>query len=194
MESIEGVILAAGLSRRAGTCKMLLDIEGKTLIERCILGMYGVCSRIIVVVGHYYRDIAGVISRYNKVTMVYNPDYLDGMFSSVRIGFKNVSGDRFFFIPGDYPYIKERIYREMLKKDGGIIIPVHKGRKGHPILVRTSIAKEMLSSIKYRTLREFIEDKGYTAVDVNDTGILSDIDTMADYNLTKKHYLPKELL
>ena len=46
---LEGIVLAAGLSSRVGINKLLLDIDGKTVIEQCILGMYDVCSRIIVI-------------------------------------------------------------------------------------------------------------------------------------------------
>lgn len=51
MSSIEGVVLATGLSSRAGTNKMLLDMGGMAVIERCILPMYNICSKVIVVSG-----------------------------------------------------------------------------------------------------------------------------------------------
>ena len=181
MERIEGVVLAAGLSRRTGTCKMLLDMGGTTLIERCIRGMYDVCSSIIVVGGHNFENIARIIAKYQKVRMVYNPNYLEGMFSSVKEGFRHVSGDRFFFTPGDYPLVRSQTYRDMLRVEGDIVIPVFCNKKGHPILIKTQLAKELINSTKYFTLREFINDKGYTTIEVQDEGILIDIDTMGDY-------------
>ena len=48
---IEGVILAAGSSSRAGTFKPALRIGGRSMIVRCIEGMGEVCGRIIVVRG-----------------------------------------------------------------------------------------------------------------------------------------------
>lgn len=187
MEVIEGVVLAAGLSKRTGTCKMLLDLGGITLIERCIRGMFNICSKVIVVGGHNFENIARVIAKYQKVRMVYNPSYREGMFSSVKEGFKHVSGDRFFFTPGDYPLVMDETHREMLRVEGDIVIPLFNGKKGHPILIRTHLAEELLAEGRYSTLREFIKDKGYTPIEVEDSGILVDIDTMEDYNRVMKY-------
>ena len=48
---VEGVILAAGLSRRSGRFKMTLPLGERTVIEHCVAGMAGAVSRIVVVVG-----------------------------------------------------------------------------------------------------------------------------------------------
>lgn len=181
MEIIEGVILGAGLSKRAGTCKMLLDIGGITLIESCIRSMYDTCSKILVVGGHNFENIARVVAKYDKIKLVYNSNYMEGMFSSVKEGFRHVSGDRFFFTPGDYPLVKSETYREMLRGGGDIVIPIFCGKKGHPILIKTRLTEELIHSTKYSTLREFIRDKGHTPLEVQDKGILMDIDTMEDY-------------
>jgi molybdenum cofactor cytidylyltransferase len=108
---------------------MLLDLGGITLIERCIRGMFNICSKVIVVGGHNFENIARVIAKYQKVRMVYNPSYREGMFSSVKEGFKHVSGDRFFFTPGDYPLVMDETYREMLRVEGDIVIPLFNGKK-----------------------------------------------------------------
>ncbi|MBW4828102.1 MAG: nucleotidyltransferase family protein [Clostridiaceae bacterium] len=179
--NIEGIILAGGLSTRARTNKLLLNIGGKTLIERCILGMYDVCSKIIVVGGHRVEEISDILSLYNKVELIYNNNYLDGMFSSVIKGISNISGEKFFLIPGDYPAIKKRTYEEMLKLDEDIIIPVYNGRRGHPLLMKSYLIDELLENPCYNTLRDFIDEKGFNSVSVNDPGILMDIDTIEDY-------------
>ncbi|HZJ58459.1 MAG TPA: nucleotidyltransferase family protein [Clostridia bacterium] len=186
MELIEGVILAAGLSKRTGVCKMLLDLGGITLIERCITGMYRFCSKIVVVGGHNFENIGRVIAKYQKVRMVYNPHYREGMFSSAKEGFKNVSGDRIFFIPGDYPLVTGETYGKMLGAEGDIIVPLFNGENGHPILIRGHLVEELLAEGRYSTLREFISDKGYIPVPVRDPGILKDIDTMEDYDRVKE--------
>ena len=178
---IEGIILAAGLSTRTGTNKMILDIKGKTVIERCIMGMYDLCSRIIIVGGHRIDDIKDILDIYPKVELIYNPDYLNGMFSSVKKGLIHVVGNRFFLIPGDYPAISKKTYEKMLEIDEDIVVPVHNGKKGHPLLMKTYLVEELLKDDSLCTLREFVSKKGFTSVDVNDCGILMDIDTLADY-------------
>ena len=63
-KKIDGIILAAGLSRRAGTYKMTLRINGKPLLERCIENMYDICSKIIVVGGYKIEDIRSIVDKY----------------------------------------------------------------------------------------------------------------------------------
>lgn len=178
---VEGVILAAGLSSRAGTYKMTLEIEGKTIIEKCVESMYNICSRVIVVGGYKIEKIIPVLSKYYKVEIVYNSNYKEGMFSSVKEGIKNVREERFFLTPGDYPMIRSDVYKAMLKISGDIIIPVYNGINGHPVLLRSSIANELLYNIKYSNLREFVYSKKPKLIDVNDSGILEDVDTIDDY-------------
>jgi molybdenum cofactor cytidylyltransferase len=179
--NVEGVILAAGLSSRTGIYKMTLEIEGKTIIERCVESMYDFCSRVIVVGGYRIEKLIPVLCRYHKVEIVYNKNYEQGMFSSVKEGFKSVREERFFYTPGDYPIIGKEVYEKMLKFDGDIIIPVYNGIKGHPLLMKSCIAKEFIYSDKYSNLREAVSSKETNLVDVNDPDILKDIDTMDDY-------------
>jgi molybdenum cofactor cytidylyltransferase len=188
---VEGVILAAGLSSRAENYKMALDLGGETVIERCVKGMYSSCSRIIVVVGHKAEIIKEILNKYSKVELIYNKEYQQGMFTSVKEGLKRVKEDRFFFTPGDYPLISTEVYDKMLQIGGDIIIPTYKGRKGHPILMKKSTADEIFIRKELTNLREFINYKGFTAVQVEDGGILMDIDTVEDYLKAKDTFIER---
>ncbi|HEX9059620.1 MAG TPA: NTP transferase domain-containing protein, partial [Clostridia bacterium] len=106
---IEGIILAAGFSSRAGAYKLTLDLGGKTVIERCIEGMYDTCSSILVVGGYQIKNLAPVLEKYSKAMLVYNKNFEDGMLSSIVEGFKHVKGDRTFMIPGDYPFVDKYV-------------------------------------------------------------------------------------
>lgn len=106
--SVDGIVLAAGLSSRVGRYKLALDIQGKTVIERCIESMYDICSNVIVVGGHNYNLLQDILKPYAKVKMILNENYIEGMFTSVKKGLYQVEGDKFFLIPADYPLIKKR--------------------------------------------------------------------------------------
>ncbi len=95
--SIDGIVLAAGLSSRVGRYKLTLDMQGKTVIERCIESMYDICSNVIVVGGYNYNLLQDILKPYSKVNMILNENYLEGMFSSVKKGLYEVKGDKFFF-------------------------------------------------------------------------------------------------
>lgn len=160
---------------------MTLDIGGKTLIENCIEGMYNVCSRIIVVGGYKFENILPIIDKYPKAELVLNKNYRDGMYSSVKKGLEYIRGERFFLTPGDYPAIHTDVYESMLDTEGEIVIPIYKGEKGHPVLMKSHLIKEICQNSTYSSLREFIRTKGFETVEVQDKGILMDVDTVEDY-------------
>lgn len=184
---IEGIILAAGFSKRAKAYKMTLDIGGKTLLENCIEGMYSVCSRIIVVGGYRFEHILPIIDKYPKAELVLNENYRDGMYSSVKKGMEYIKRESFFLTPGDYPAIHTDVYERMLDTDGEIIIPTFNGEKGHPVLMKSYLIKEICQNSAFTNLREFIDFKSFETVEVQDRGILIDVDTMEDYLKACKH-------
>lgn len=186
--SVEGVILAAGLSLRAGVHKMMLEIDDSTVLGKCIENMYEACSGITVVGGYKIENILRVASAYSKVRVIYNTDYLQGMFSSVKCGFKNIEGERAFITPGDCPFIKKDTYLRLLTESEEIVIPAFQGKSGHPVLISRKMIEKVLKGQKYTRLKEFIELNGYKIIEVNDRGILMDIDTLEDYAAALKYY------
>ncbi|QGU94743.1 NTP transferase domain-containing protein [Clostridium bovifaecis] len=180
--SVEAVILAAGFSSRAKTYKMTLKIDGKTVIERAIESMLKFSSRVIVVGGYKIENLKPIVKKYESVELVFNEEFEKGMFSSIKRGFSCIKGENFFFMPGDYPLIGDMVCLELLKhKKSEIVIPTYKGKKGHPVLIKANLAKELLQSDKYSNLRDFINDKKPIFVPVGNEGILLDIDTIEDY-------------
>lgn len=176
----EGVVLAAGRSTRAGTNKMLLPWGGKTVLEKCIDGMAGFCGRVVVVVGHKAEMLIPLLQSYDHVAVVFNAHFDDGMFSSVRLGLSCTEGSRVFLSPGDCPLIDSRVYGEMLEIDGDIVVPVYRGRTGHPVLLSRK-AIDGLQQANARTLREFIFQSGFVPYDARGPGVVTDIDTPEDY-------------
>lgn len=179
--SVEGIILAAGLSSRMGKFKMTLDIGGKTLLERCIDSMYEYCKRVIIVGGYRFEDIRSIADNYSKVELIYNENYTEGMLSSIRQAFRHLIEERFFFIPGDYALICRNTYITLLEEEGDILIPAYKGERGHPIMMKSINAERFLNDDRNITLRDFIRETGYKTIEVDDEGILLDLDTDDDY-------------
>ncbi len=178
---VEGIILAAGFSSRAGAYKLTLNLNGKTVIERCIKGMYDACSKIIVVGGYNIKRLAPVLDKYSKVKLVYNENYQLGMFSSVIKGFKYTEGDKVFMIPGDYPLVSYDVYKSLLRINANIVIPTYEGTKGHPVFMNRKMINLLLAETCISNLREFISEQGFATLEVDCPGILMDIDTPEDY-------------
>ena len=179
--NIEGIVLAAGFSSRMGKLKMEMLLDGKTLIERSVESLDKVCSKIIVVAGYKSERIKEILKSYEKVDVVFNKEFKKGMFSSVKIGISHIKTEKFFLLPGDIPFVKEDLFQKLLSKEGDIIIPVFQGRKGHPVLIDSSLIDEILDEPEDSNLKLFIDKKGFSTVEVQDESILFDIDTEEDY-------------
>jgi molybdenum cofactor cytidylyltransferase len=195
--NIDGIILAAGFSSRTGVFKMGLPLGEKKLLQQVIDEMIEFCTRVIVVAGYKKEKIIQLTEGYSNLEVVFNPRYRKGMFTSVKEGVKHVKSQWFFLTPGDYPLLTKAIYQKLLdarsKSGPCIFIPVFNGRKGHPILVKKDLVKELLEEPDDSNLRKFINRKGFALVEVDDDAILLDIDTMEDYQRAKKRVSPQSL-
>ncbi len=180
-KSIEGVILAAGTSSRAGTFKPALLIGGKPMIARCIEGMYNVCRRIIVVGGYEIEKIRALVEGFDRAVCVENSSYLKGMFTSVKAGLAMVRSDRCFVLPADIPLIPPDLYRRLLEVNADVVLPAFQGRNGHPVCFSKAIIPRILREPDDSSLRDVIRGIGYRAVEVDTEEVLIDVDTPQDY-------------
>ncbi len=189
--SVDGVILAAGYSSRANTFKMELEINNKTILQRCIESLYDECNKIIVVSGYRHEKIDKLVKDYSKVKVIYNEEFPKGMFSSVKKGIENVTAKRFLLSPGDYPMINKDIVKKLLKRQEEIVIPSFNKRGGHPILLKSILIKEILNEPDDSNLKIYLSKKRCSYLNIDDKGILLDVDTIEDYNYLKSIILPK---
>ena len=158
---------------------MLLNYLDKPIIIHAIETLHSVCDRVIVVTGHYHDEIVEFLKNYSYVKIIYNEQYAKGMFSSIQAGVKEVIND-FFIIPGDYPLIEITTYKKMLESKGSIIVPSYENHLGHPIYFDFSY-KEKIINTQLDNLKEFRNQYEFTIIEVEDRGILIDIDNMSDY-------------
>ncbi|MFK5883400.1 MAG: nucleotidyltransferase family protein [Candidatus Izemoplasma sp.] len=176
----DGIILAGGYSSRAKTNKMVLIYEGLPIICNAIEAMRGVCDNIVVVTGHYHDEVLEVVKHYDYVKVVKNQFYDKGMFSSVIVGAKEVKND-FFLTPGDYPMIQKETFLKLLSVDGNIRVPIFNSRKGHPIFISKELIESLLNEQEDSNLKVFRDKYDVTYVEVEDEGVLIDVDTISDY-------------
>ena len=186
--SVEGVLLAAGLSTRSGRYKMALPLGDKTVIQRSVENMYDAVDRIWVVVGWQADQVRALLASYDKVRCVPNEHFRRGMFSSVQVGLTRTRAARVFLQPGDCAFIAPQVYAQMLLIDGEIVIPTYGGRKGHPVLFQGSTIPEILALPDDAILRDYIRTKGFTPLAVEDDGVLLDVDTPEDYQVLRARY------
>ena len=183
------IILAAGESRRMQKNKLLLPFQNKSLIELVVehVTQAGI-DNIMLVLGAYRDDILPVISRM-PVKHCYNKDYEQGMLSSLQCGLRNIppSMDVAIIFLGDQPAIPGEVALALIKEyrqsEKGIVIPVHDGKRGHPVLIHKRYRKEIeelnLAEGLRGLMRKFPQD--IIEVEVDFPEILKDIDVPKDY-------------
>jgi molybdenum cofactor cytidylyltransferase len=86
---ITALIPAAGMSTRFSRNKLLLSYQGQPLIARAVDTLRAsAVNEIIVVLGHQADRVRAAIGE-KRVTFVENPDYQQGLSTSVRAGFED---------------------------------------------------------------------------------------------------------
>jgi putative nucleotidyltransferase with HDIG domain len=193
-KNISAIIPVAGLSSRMKAFKPLLPLGNRSILETTIhLFKQNGIADIIVVTGHRSAELENRITAMNA-TWIYNPDFHQGMFSSILTGVRHLSNDcdAFFLLPADIPAIRAHTIQEMLRayRTGkeGIIYPVFDGLRGHPPLISTEFKEKIESFSQGGGLRACLADFNNQAMDLKvcDRGIHMDADTREDYEAVLK--------
>lgn len=180
----DGIILAGGYSRRLGKNKMSILYQSQPVIMHTLRQMKEVCEHIYVVTGFYHDEISEIVNHLDGVDTVYNENYEQGMFSSVKKGVECVKHD-FFIIPGDYPMVDKRIYEKIKLGTKGIRVPSFSFRLGHPIYFDYSFRDKIINT-NLSSLKSFRNQYDFEIIEVSDDSILFDIDTLEDVNKLKE--------
>lgn len=173
---VEGVLLAAGRSSRAGTYKMEMELAGKPLLVWSLESMTAVCERIIVVAGFAPEKIRHLVAGRPGVEVAVNDNFTAGMLTSIHTGVRLVRAPRFFLLPGDMPLVNPPVYQKLLAVKAEIVVPVCRGRRGHPVLLASRLIPELLAETPASSLGRFIRRHGFETVEVDDPGIFIDLD------------------
>jgi len=177
---VDGVLLAAGRSSRAGSFKMEMELAGKPLLLWSLEAMAAVCSRVIVVAGYSPERIRRLTRGLSGTEVAVNENFAAGMLSSIQAGIRLVRARRFFISPGDMPLIGDAVYQKLLAVEAEIVVPLCRGRRGHPVLLTAGLVPELLCEPPASSLGRFIGRRSWQAVEVGDPGILADLDDLAD--------------
>lgn len=176
----EAIILSAGYSSRLEEFKPLVNLYGIPIILWTMMPLMELCEKIIVVCGYNHEELEELLYRFPGIEPVFNKDFEKGMFSSVKEGIKHIEKDYFFLVPGDMPLINKKTYSKLYKEKNNIVIPEYKGRHGHPILMKSDNVKKLSALENNSILKEYILSNEFKTVQVDDEGVLFDVDTQED--------------
>jgi molybdenum cofactor cytidylyltransferase len=182
------IVLAAGRSQRMGTQKLLLPWGNKSVVAHVIDEVLrSPVQQVFVVIGQDGEQIKGALMN-RCVTCVSNPDSEGDMLSSVRCGLQVLPAacDGVLIVLGDQPKVTTELVAEMVSafhQHRGIIVPVHQGRCGHPVLFSKKFCEEVMSCHDGIGLRGLLcsHVKEVFELPVPASGVLEDMDTPQDY-------------
>ncbi len=179
-----GLILAAGESSRMGRDKALLPYAGTTFVGHLVRLFLSQVSPVVVVVGHHADTIRAAIPPLPSLQVVLNPHYQAGQLSSLQTGLRGLTAEHVLLTLVDHPAVAPTTLEALLAHPAApLVVPRYQNRRGHPILLSRPLIDEILALPTEATAKQVIH--GHLAeavlVDLDDPGILCDVDTPADY-------------
>ncbi|MEW8974353.1 MAG: nucleotidyltransferase family protein [Tissierellaceae bacterium] len=182
---ITGIIMASGFSNRMGKDKLLIDVNGKKIIERVIeAAKYSKLDEVILI---YRTEEVRYIGETYKIKTIYNPSAHLGQSQSVIIGVESSEEGTYMFFIGDQPFISVGLIDLLIdkynKESEKIIVPYYENMIGMPIIFPSSLREELLRIWGDKGGGEIIRNNPLLIkkVYIDDEYLIKDIDTVEDY-------------
>jgi molybdenum cofactor cytidylyltransferase len=185
--NVAAIILAAGRSTRmGGPNKLLADLGGKPLVRTVTeQALASKVQSVIVATGYQAEQIEKALHGL-KVKFVRNPDFAEGLASSVKAGIAAVadSADGAVICLGDMPLISSNLIDRLIEAfapDRGhlIAVPVSDNKRGNPVLWSRRFFNELMTLNGDIGARHLIarHSEAVAEVPVEGFGAFLDIDT-----------------
>ena len=171
-----GVVLAAGASTRMGTPKAMLPFRGGTFLSHLCERLAVHCDPLVVVTGaHADRILCPPGAR-----AVVNENWERGQLSSLQCALRavpaGVSGVLFTLV--DHPDPAEETLAKLVQSQATVAVPVHDGRKGHPVWFQAALIPELLALPAGASAKDVFRAHAALTeyIVVSDPGIVDDVD------------------
>ncbi|MGO9612690.1 MAG: NTP transferase domain-containing protein [Dissulfurispiraceae bacterium] len=175
-----------------GRLKQLLPLDGKPLIRHCIDSIIAAGIGDVVVVLGIGDELSKVLDGL-PVRIAFNKKSKTDMAESVRSGLcaiDHISSGVMVSL-SDHPLVSAETFKSLIDRHfedpGKIIVPLYDKRKGHPVLFPRNIITEIFASTTLRDIVNKYPDRTQL-FEVHDEGVITDIDTIGDYERAVKKY------
>ena len=152
MPEITAIVLAAGRSSRwraaggSGESKLLAEFGDAPVVRRVVeASLASSVHTTIVVLGHAATQVREALSG-PSVHFVENPDFAEGMSTSLRVGLAAVpaTAEAVVVLLGDMPRVRAETIDALIdalvaSPQAAAVIPVVEGRRGNPVLLRREL-------------------------------------------------------
>jgi len=185
---VSGVIMASGFSRRCPHNKLLLDYQGKSLLEWVIQAAQASDLQEVILV-YQHPEIEKLATSYG-LTMVSNPHAAIGQSEAVKLGTKAASAyaQGIMFLPGDQPLINKEIINRLLEQfitgNCQVVQPFYANNPGSPVVMSTCLRQSLLQLTGDeggRTIIRQLPPAEVKGLDIENVVRGFDVDTAEDY-------------
>jgi molybdenum cofactor cytidylyltransferase len=185
---IEGILLAAGESRRMGFPKPLLRLNGQTFLGQVARTMLTVVERLVIVLGAHRDAVGAAVPTDERIHVVENPDYPLGQLSSIKRGLRAIgpNADAAIVHLVDHPTVLPETFSKLADHYESSVKPILvvrcADRNGHPVLFDHSVFAEIEEAPTELGAGAIVKADANRVLylDVDDPGVLLDLDTPAD--------------
>jgi len=184
---VAALVLAGGRSRRMrGANKLLSKFDRRPIITRVVeAALAARCAPVLVVTGHQRARVEGALAGY-PVSWVHNPCFAAGLGASLAAGARALPEDvdALLVCLADMPLIRAAHIEGLIDAfdpaaERAICVPVHGGRRGHPVLFSRRFLAELGALDGDRGARSLLTRHAHLVreVEADDDGVLIDIDS-----------------
>jgi molybdenum cofactor cytidylyltransferase len=192
---IAGIILAAGESQRMGRPKALLKLGASVFLETIFQPLEE--SRfdpLITVLGDDFQKVYKSVKNKRKILFLRNIEPEKGQLSSFKCALEHIPNDvqGCLSVLVDHPLVTFPTYLSLheagLRMPERIIIPVYRGKRGHPVYWGKKFFDQLLKAPLDKGARYVVQrnEKAVYELAVEDEGVIIDIDTPEDYSFYLK--------
>lgn len=192
---IPAIIPAAGQSRRMGQPKLILEIDGLPLISRAVRALSaGGAGPIIVITPPHSLPGVDDLQRHAETSGAICLTLLEetvDMKATILHGLqylldKGSTPDAFLLAPADCPDLSADVIRQVIERglehSNSLVVPTFAGKRGHPVLFPWRLVGAIRRLDPDQGLNTLVNAEiEILEVEVNDRGILVDLDTPEDY-------------
>jgi molybdenum cofactor cytidylyltransferase len=184
---IAAIVLAAGRSTRMGAInKLIAEIGGKPLVRIAAeQALASHASPVIVVTGHERGKVEAALDGL-AVRLVHNPDYAEGLGTSLKTGIAAVpeDADGAVVCLGDMPQVDHALIDKLIgafdpERGALVVVPVIAGRRGNPVVWSRRFFNDLMAITGDVGARHLIGSYAEAVAEVTVAGpaALTDVDT-----------------
>ena len=184
---VAGLVLAAGRSTRmGGPNKLLEQIGGKPLVRIAAEQMLASQARpVTVVTGHQKERVEQALAGL-AVTFVHNPDFADGLSTSLKAGIASLPADAdgAVIALGDMPQVSGKLIDRLIAafdpaRGALVVVPTLNGKRGNPVLWSRRFFPDLAAVEGDVGARHLIGGyaEAVAEVPVEDEAAMTDVDT-----------------